>query len=255
MATMNGICQVCFNTHRITGKGALYRHGWQEQGGRRVGEYGNAWHTGSCYGVGYVPFEVSCERTKWYLTQVEAEITRMEGVIENLATLPELTTKVEHKTVGAQRYSEKTTHSVTLKDGDAGAYHYDCGCKGLPTYNWASKASYSVVHKRKTSQAVAHLEGMKKTAAFLTEAIRTWKPAKVEEAKRKGPLTHYRPTDSERFKLASYAWNTMSMRPGASRPTGLCGRGSYNHTDDWSKVDCEKCRNHETAVKTHGRPE
>jgi hypothetical protein len=62
-------CQCCFRAMVVKG-GRIVKHGWQESGNRRQGQYGNAWHVGECPGTGYEPFEVSCERTKWYAEEL-----------------------------------------------------------------------------------------------------------------------------------------------------------------------------------------
>jgi hypothetical protein len=65
-------CPCCFRTMALVSGTIIARHGWTESGGRRVGEYGNAWHSGSCYGVDELPFEVSCEGTKKYHSRLVA---------------------------------------------------------------------------------------------------------------------------------------------------------------------------------------
>lgn len=57
-ADTQGTCQVCFHTQKLP-SGLLAFHGF-----RRPGD-GTTY--GRCPGTGYPPFEVSCERTKWYL--------------------------------------------------------------------------------------------------------------------------------------------------------------------------------------------
>jgi hypothetical protein len=70
-------------------KGSIVRHGWQEAGGRRVGEYGNTWHLGECFGVGYEPYEVSDLGTRKFLEYLETRVLpQEEEALENLKARP-----------------------------------------------------------------------------------------------------------------------------------------------------------------------
>lgn len=52
-----GTCGVCGANVKMTRAGKLMRHGWRVQGGGWQG-YGS-WHSASCFGTGYQPFELS----------------------------------------------------------------------------------------------------------------------------------------------------------------------------------------------------
>ena len=66
-------CPCCFRAMTIK-IGLVVRHGWQESGGRRQGEYGNVWQMGSCFGVGYKPYEVSTRGTKAFLAYLSNDV-------------------------------------------------------------------------------------------------------------------------------------------------------------------------------------
>ncbi len=80
-----GTCPACFNNVKLRGD-RIMRHGWQVQGQRQWGSYGNTWHTGPCFGTGYVAFELSPDGTKDYRDQavipykarVEKELARVK---------------------------------------------------------------------------------------------------------------------------------------------------------------------------------
>lgn len=76
-----GTCQICFRGQQ-TRKTSLVLHGYKRPGwGYAVGE---------CWGVSYAPFEVSCERTREFITKVlEPTMARFEARLVELAARPE----------------------------------------------------------------------------------------------------------------------------------------------------------------------
>lgn len=83
-----GTCQVCFRNPVLLTDGTTTQHGWEEEGGRRRGEYGNAIHVGSCLGAGFLPLEQDQSRAFWYLHQhLPAERAECQGQI-NMAKDP-----------------------------------------------------------------------------------------------------------------------------------------------------------------------
>jgi len=75
-----GTCPACFNNVKLRRGERIMRHGWQVQGQRQWGSYGNTWHTGPCFGTGYVAFELSPDGTKDYRDQV---VIPYKGSVEN----------------------------------------------------------------------------------------------------------------------------------------------------------------------------
>ena len=61
-----GTCPACFQNVKLL-KGKIMRHGWKVGGHRQRGAYGQTWHSGSCFGHNWAPFEVSSEGTQAFL--------------------------------------------------------------------------------------------------------------------------------------------------------------------------------------------
>lgn len=68
-------CPCCFRVHEVV-QNVITRHGWTEHGGRKVGEYGRAWHSRECFGTDHLPYEVSCEGTKAYHQRLAAQYNK-----------------------------------------------------------------------------------------------------------------------------------------------------------------------------------
>ena len=98
-----GTCPACFNNVKLRRGDRIMRHGWQVKGHRQWGSYGNTWHTGPCFGTGYLAFEVSPEGTKDYRDQ--AVIPYKKGVERELARVKRGTDPI---TVDKGRRWEKT---------------------------------------------------------------------------------------------------------------------------------------------------
>lgn len=116
-----GTCPACFRTFDIV-EGRLRKHGWQEQGGREVGVYNKAWHSGECFGVAYEPFEISAEGTWAYLHQVVfPSALAAQNRMTYIATRPALSR------VGRERVDGVWKDVIeTLVSGDDG-YDYSWG--------------------------------------------------------------------------------------------------------------------------------
>lgn len=113
-----GTCQCCLRAI-VVEKGVIRRHGWRESGGRRKGEYGNAWHSGSCEGTGHVPYEVSCEKTRSFI--FERIIPAAEAAIEQVKRLKgtpvlnlSLTNCPRTRRRYGEGYSSRETASLSL---------------------------------------------------------------------------------------------------------------------------------------------
>lgn len=80
-AEPSATCQICFREQQTRAQ-RLVLHGYRRPGfGYIVGE---------CWGVGYAPFEVSCERTKQYIEEVlRATLARWEANLQRLQARPE----------------------------------------------------------------------------------------------------------------------------------------------------------------------
>jgi len=78
-----GTCGVCMANVKLSGQ-RIMRHGWNVQGTRSIGTYGNTWHTGPCFGAGYLPFELSPKACQDFLPQVEKYKESVEEGLRNL---------------------------------------------------------------------------------------------------------------------------------------------------------------------------
>ena len=196
-----GTCPCCFRGLRVT-KGKLTRHGWQEAGGRRIGEYGNAWHVGSCFGVGYLPFEVSPEGTKAYIAKVLLPARdSYEETLKRLATRPPLTVETRYDPTArfrqefdpdpgtlentrwhGQRPSRKRRLSllpldngpakVPSYDGER-AYTVDVTDDHHPCYTYEKELASRV------GEAQGSLDAVEREIAHCEHAVANWKAGKL----------------------------------------------------------------------------
>lgn len=83
-----GTCGACFAPFALDPDGYIGRHGWREAGGvRRVGEAGNVFHEGKCFGVGRAPYEVSVDCTVTFLAEVlRPTKTRLDHLLHSNAS-------------------------------------------------------------------------------------------------------------------------------------------------------------------------
>lgn len=103
----SGTCQICFRSQKAR-SGLLVLHGYKRPG------YG--YIVGNCWGCGYAPFEVSCERTKQFLAEVlRPTLARFEANLSRLQAKPE---SIDHETrvfVGYQAAPKSGYDSFTAK--------------------------------------------------------------------------------------------------------------------------------------------
>lgn len=208
-----GTCPVCFNSHVVT-KGVMIKHGWMEVGGREVGVYGQAWHSGSCYAVGCLPFEVSCETTKKFLAEVAIPDTaRWERTVARLRTRPELTvlrTEYVRDDNGYVLYHKRkaVTRTVAIVCTETNEF----GAGGV----------YDNELAKELRQAEACLQSTKDLVTLLTGKIAAWAPAEMPEYHGKTVTRHLK-------------------REGAK--VVACGSRSYGlvTTSTESDVTCTRC--------------
>jgi hypothetical protein len=164
-------CPCCFRAMALDSNGRVVRHGWREAGGRRVGEYGNTWHVGQCFGVGYEPFEVSCQGTKDF----HAALLRTKAEMEKgLATLEARPAKLSGSyKKGWGRNAEKVSFEleddgVSLEDvvGWRDSQSRECP---TGTYAWNLK--------NRVENAKAQLRMLQHDLDHLAAAVKNWKPA------------------------------------------------------------------------------
>lgn len=82
----DGECQICTN-RQIVQKELLVLHGYERPGHGSV--------NGECYGRGYPPYEVSCDRLRWYIEIFLAgELERVRAARHELPSLPQLSRQI-----------------------------------------------------------------------------------------------------------------------------------------------------------------
>lgn len=112
---LKGTCPACFG-HFVVVKGLIRKHGWSEMGGRQVGVYGHAYHTGECFGVGYEPFEKSTKGTIAFIEYLGKLLVTVEARLAYFNARPDMfyTGKI---TTGYGRREESCEYMVKLKPG------------------------------------------------------------------------------------------------------------------------------------------
>ena len=179
-STAKKTCPCCFR--QMTVKcGSIVRHGWRESGGRRVGQVGNVWQMGSCFGArGYAPLEVSCDGTVAYRAALTETRARMAADLETLRARPAVL-RCSYETGGA--WSKKT---VTVELADDGVKFEDvCPQNDSPKRDerWCYSPRHTVSGSygwhllQQTNAAVRSLRDLDAFLVELTGVIENWKAA------------------------------------------------------------------------------
>lgn len=233
--TTKGTCPACFRLMALS-RGKLSRHGWQEQGGRRVGEYGLAWHVGACFGVGWDPFEVSPDGTVAYVKKVLVPTrTGIENALANLATRPTLYEEYKERVRGEPYGSPNAyaTYRVRFDPGQLEVYD---------RLTHRSYPSYDRVHKGQVAFWEGQLDAVVRETDRCLKAIDTWELRPLQEApkKRAGRVVHL-------AKTIEHTFPQIHAPPIVrSRQVAACGfyrmaRGSVLLSPDIEDVTCPKC--------------
>lgn len=164
-------CPCCFRAMALDNNGRVVRHGWQEQGGRRVGEYGNAWHMGQCFGTGYEPFEVSCQGTKDFHALLKRTEAEMEKGLAALEARPAKLSGSYKK--GWGRNAEVV--SFELED-DGGSLEDVLGWRDGQSRECPT-GTYAWNLKNRLERAKSELRMLRADLDTLAKAIENWKPA------------------------------------------------------------------------------
>jgi len=165
-------CPCCFRL-MVVKKGRVVRHGWREAGSRRQGQYGNAWHYGSCFGVGYEPYEVSCQGTKDFH---KALVARREDMQKGLETLQARPAELHCSYKKGYSYNAETVH-VTLKDDGKALDAVDWRDRPMSHGNYDQPAgTYAYNLKNRIVEAERALKAIDHDIATLDKAIKEWKP-------------------------------------------------------------------------------
>jgi hypothetical protein len=218
--SLRGTCACCFRDFGATSRGISTRHGWEEQGGRRVGQYGHAWHSGSCMGTQYPPYELSTEGTAALHDLHQQAAARCQTALERLATLPIL--YVEHS---YRLYREKhdAVYGMQLQHGD----------EFVLTLNLAEPwnqdhVRYDYEHEKRMQSTTQERDSHLRAVCFLNEKITSWTLKPLREAEAKAATIHYR--------TAGLNSRGRSFLP-------QCGSKSYGlrSTDVKAAVSCKRC--------------
>jgi hypothetical protein len=223
--TMRGTCPACFHKHD-SNNGLVHRHGWSEQGGRRVGEYGRAWHTGACFGAGRKPFEASPEGTWAFLAEVVYPAALADGAdVAHLLTRPVLTVSYTFDTgvrdTGVRYWrTAKETRSVLLAPGATVKVSTGTNAWDVRTLTYEHEWN-ALLHNAEASWKAVKEEGSR-----LYSAAVGWKAAVLAA------------------KPAKLATVHLAGRHGLALCTGWRTRGYRKVTTDPEAVTCVRCRKH-----------
>lgn len=149
-----GTCPCCFANVKLA-SGKVMRHGWQVQGQRGWGQYGNSWHSHACFGFQHQPFEVSKYGTESYLKDaVQPSLTKAEERLAELRRLPDtLTYKGRQKLETVSKpegFVLDHSHHITNSYGD--------------------------ILKRQLTAVAADINGLQDLQRTLEAKIQAWTP-------------------------------------------------------------------------------
>lgn len=225
-----GTCAVCFTEH-VVRDGVVVKHGWQECGGREVGVYGKAWHSGACFGVGHKPYEVSCEATKLFHEQCAVpHLLVCTKVVAHWRTRPVFTvtlTEWDRDEDGAFVYDGKGNRKTR-------SFHVECapdnefGQEIFGDYYFRQKngniTQYDHYLGKRMTEAEQELNFAQAHVDFLADKIATWAPAEMREYHGKETVRHFQAVH-------------------AQRKSSVCGSRSYGVvvTTERSEVTCTRC--------------
>lgn len=183
-----GLCQVCFRTYRVQ-RACISLHGFQRPG--------DGYLYGRCPGAKYAPFEVSCERTKEYLSMLRAEEARRVADLNNLQA-PDLQSLPWNYHVYGRVVVAPEGAKVTPPAYAGAAYEITLQIQnGAPEGGWASeyggarKPSFEELRARAIREAEARLRMLRGNIQFIELMIRNWEPKKMKhsvESSRGNPI-------------------------------------------------------------------
>lgn len=233
MATKKGMCGACFRPIALTDDGRVMRHGWKEKGGRRLGQYGVAWHDGHCFGTGWLPYEGSAECTKAYIEQVLFPIgVQILNWLERLETRPDMTYKgstriyIAEVVPGYPAFSNKSVDAPWMAKVLPGDASFTLHTSAADT--WGTRVpSYKDLWTSAKRETEIHWDLVAKEGYFACQMVEKWVPSIPKDIVKKLPITHYA---QAKDRFAGCRRRTMSMYGKLLR-----------RSDDWAIVNCPKC--------------
>ena len=163
----SGTCQACFRAQK-TRDGLLVLHGYKRPG------YG--YIEGRCFGVGFAPFEVSCERTKQFIAGVLKPALVMAH--ETLAFYKGRPETLQYTTTTGYG-SEERVVVLTLKVGDEADY-----TRGTSHPSYESHLDHLIF------SAERHIVQVESDLKFFETKIVTWKSIAWPIAREAMPVEH-----------------------------------------------------------------
>lgn len=235
-----GTCAWCFASFKSTRDKVSQRHGWQEVGrggfggGRRVGEYGNVFHSGDCPGCTYSPYEVSAAGTKARLKVEQAQLAACEKYLAHLATRPPLVTtgRVYLRVRGKHGYMQtaKFPYQVKLQPGEKLEVQ-----TGEASHERES-FSYERTLQRRTLETEQEQRQLKHNIEFCEKKIAEWEPREMAEYAPRKQTVHYA------ARRGSYCGNQKSygLATTENREEVTCSRCLKSLASDDARADAAR---------------
>lgn len=163
-----GLCPVCFGDYVVNIKVKHYEHtrarrmqmvhhGYERPG---VG-----YIVGDCHGVGFEPFEVSCEGTKSWLAQLKQHLVRTKELLAGVDKLDQVSVVTGTKYTGYGRRRVALPEYKTIKRGEPG---------------------FDREIERVRGQYERQIESLKRDIATYTKHIADWKAQPFPRLVKKG---------------------------------------------------------------------
>ncbi len=230
-----GTCGACFRGIALDKHDKIARHGWSEQGARKVGEYGNVWHTGPCFGAGHLPYEVSPDCTKAFLAEVLFPMAlRLSIRLERLATNPDLLFEGRNRSTDWRAPESDGRYDVLLRHGDGETQNwYFSAAVGSAVPDYYSKVpSYATYHDKVVADVQRDFNAVRSDSLFCIDKVETWAPAAAAVVEKKVPLVHALRANP----------NTRLHRSECGRAAvSLYGAQILRSTKNAAEVTCPKC--------------
>jgi hypothetical protein len=218
----------------VTTQGRMYRHGWSEEG-RRVGEYGQGYQWGACYGGGDRPLEQTDADAIEHLRGLRLEALRARRV------------ETHHRTVGGESYrtqihlprradpkrlSAETGCIIKATQGRDRTEHYVTVPRGFEGLRYPRIPSYDTLRAKAAEESGKAAEQLERLAEQLTAAIKIHRetPSAGVASAKKGPVVHLS-VQSSKWGDGTPRCRVWSLR----RPNGKV-------TEAEGHVTCKQCR-------------
>ena len=244
--TLKGTCGACCRLMALGSDGRVKRHGWREAGGTRaVGRYGNVVHSGACFGVGWLPYEVSPDCTKAFVERVLFPMgVSIQEHLTRLGTHPPLimsgSSYMRNEFRGAapdlarNAWDGYSRWEVRLVDEDPESHNqgFYLGSNGSTFYKdeMSRIPSYETHQIREVELATSRWNAVSRDGLYCCQMISDWKPQEAKTIAKKVALVH---TPSLR-----QSWSPaclLTFRRGSSNGS------EFKLTQSADEVTCSRC--------------